>query len=289
MECILNLVDPLFDQGHTEKYRLSILLRPDGFSFCVLDPRTMTFVALADYTLGIRNSSAIPRNEKLCELFKQEMNKIDLFQLAFNKIDLVYASPKATLIPPGFVHETSLESYFRFNHQLDAAEIVATQFLEIGNIQVAYALPSCIRNLCISRFSVLQPGSTATALIQSLLRSNDHIIARQVFLNVMGGFFDVIIIQGRKLLYYNTFKRSAPDDLVYFTIYVLEQMGFVPSEEIVNLMGDIIAGDEDFKMLYHYIDRLNFANFGVQADFGTVFSDIPVHKYFTLFNLPFCE
>jgi hypothetical protein len=288
LECILKLADPLFDQVHTGKYRLSILLRPDGFSFSVLDTRTHTFIALSNYGLT-SGSSAAPGNYKLCESLKEVYNNDEWLQLPYLRVDIAYASPKVTLIPQGFVHEESIENYFRFNHQLDAAEIIAAQYSEVGEMQLVYAVPACLQNLCASKFGILQPASTAGILIDSLLKANDHILARQVFLHLMGSYFDIIIIQGRKLLYFNTFRQSSPEDLVYFTIYVLEQLGFVPAEEIVTLLGDIESGDPGFQLLYQYIDRLSFVNNGSIADFSPVFSEVPVHKYYTLFNLPFCE
>ena len=121
------------------------------------------------------------------------------------------------------------------------------------------------------------------------MKANAHILARQVFVNFWGGHFDIVVIQGRKLLYFNTFMKQAPEDIVYFVLFVLEQLGFVPTEEQITLLGDITTESPDYELLYQYIDRLNFANLFPFADFSPVFSGILVHRYFTLFNLPFCE
>ena len=122
-----------------------------------------------------------------------------------------------------------------------------------------------------------------------MLKENAHILARQVFLNVWSSYFDIVVIQGRKLIYYNTFRKQAAEDLIYFVIYVLEQMGFVPSEEEVTLMGEILTDSDEYKLLNQYIDRLHFANLHPMAEFSPVFAEVLVHRYYTLFNLPFCE
>jgi hypothetical protein len=139
------------------------------------------------------------------------------------------------------------------------------------------------------RFPGIKIGSSASVLIQGLLKANAHILARQVFVNIWGSFFDIIVIQGRKLLYYNSFKKQAVEDIVYFVLFVLEQLGFIPTEEVVTFMGDITTESEDYKLLYQFIDRLNFTNLFPFADFSPVFTEVLVHKYYTLFNLPFCE
>ncbi len=289
MECILNLVDPSFDPGHADKYRLSILFRPDGFSFCVLDNRSYKFIAICDYQLIHSNKAVKLRPEKLCDKYTDVFASIDLIKLPFRTKDVAFASPKLTLVPAGFLRNETMDSYFRFNHSLDAAEELRSQLIAIGEMTAVFAMPSCIKRVSEGWFTGVKINCTAAVLIQRLLTANSHILTRQVFINVWGEFFDIIIIQGYKLLYFNTFRKQAAEDLVYYIVYVLEQMGFIPAEEEVTLMGDILSESEEFRLLYQYIDILQFASLEGIAEFSPVFSEVPGHKYFTLYNLPFCE
>jgi hypothetical protein len=286
---MINLVDPAFDKTQTQKYRLSVLLRPDGYSLCVLDTRTSLFLALNDEQFLPSNSATLPGNEYLQDHYISHFRKQELIKFSYGQIDLVYASPKVTLVPPGFSKEETIEEYFRFNHPLSTTEKIKSQQVPVGEMTAIYAIPACIENLSNEWFNSAYPGSSASVFIQSLLKDNAHILARQVFLNVWGSYFDIAVIQGRKLLYYNTFRKQAADDLVYFVIYVLEQMGFVPAEELVFLMGDINADSEEYKLLHQFVYKLHFAGMHDLAEFSPVFSEILVHRFYTLFNLPFCE
>lgn len=289
MECTLNLVDPSFDQGQISKYRLSILVVPDGFSFCILDTRTRIFLALGRFNVSPESSAGIHLHPGFCESLSKALESIEILNHSFGKLDLVYASPKVTLVPPGFVHEGNLEEYFMFNHTLDPSESIHQEKIPVGSIHAVFAYPTCLDELLKKRFHLEKPGSSAAALIQGLLKDNAHILKRQVFLNIWGQSFDLLIIQGPRLQYYNTFQRQTPEDLLYYVIFVLEQLGFIPAEEEVLLMGEITAEDAEYKLLYQYVKYLEFVNLNTLADFSPVFSGILVHKFYTLFNLPFCE
>ncbi|NVO20008.1 MAG: DUF3822 family protein [Bacteroidetes bacterium] len=286
---MINLIDPTFDKFRTEKYRLSVLFRPDGYSLSVLDPRTRIFLGMSDFQLNGSNSIVIASPDTLCQRIQARFREEELLLYKYGQVDVVYASPKVTLVPPGFVKDETMEEYFRFNHPLSASEKVLCRNIPVGEMTAVYSLPSCISRLANEFFHKEVDQCSASILIQGLVKDNAHILTRQVFVNVWGSYFDIIIIQGRKLQYYNTFRKQAADDLVYFVVYVLEQMGFVPAEEVITLTGDIVSDSDEFRLLTQFIDRLHFAGMNELAEFSPVFSEVLVHKYFTLFNLPFCE
>jgi len=289
LKCTLYLVDPSFDQGQISKYRLSILVTPDGFSFSVLDTRTRIFLALGCYEISSDSFTGSHAHHLLCDSITRELENNELLGLTYGRIDLVYASPKVTLVPPGFVHGNNYEEYFRFNHILDPSELIHHEEIPVGSVQAVFAYPACLEDVMQRKFSKAKPGSSAAALIQGLLKDNAHILKRQVFINIWRHSFDIVIIQGTHLQYYNTFQRQTPEDLLYYVIFVLEQLGFIPAEEEVLLMGEISPDDADYKLLYQYVKYLEFVNLNSLADFSPVFSGVLVHQFYTLFNLPFCE
>lgn len=286
---MLNLIDPAFDRAHTEKYSLSVILCPDGFSLSVIDNRTSLVLAISSLQFLPSNSAVLQGNESLFNRFSAAFKQEELLKYAYKDIKLVYASPKVTLVPPGFLRDETVEEYFRFNHPLNADEKINQQQVPVGEMSAIFAIPVCIDKLSEEWFHDAVVGCTAAVLIEGLLRENAHILARQVFLNVWGSYFDIVVIQGRKLLYYNSFRKQSAEDLIYFTVYVLEQLGFVPAEEEVTLMGEIVADSDEYKLLYQYIDRLHFASLHSLVEFSPVFAEVRVHQFYTLFNLPFCE
>ncbi len=289
MKCIQNLVDSSFDPEHAEQYRLSVQFRPDGFSFCLFHPETKRFVALSDYRIQFRQHSGTPRWEKLSDKFNATFRNLEIIQLPFGKTDLAFSSPKLTLVPEALLREGSADRYFKFNHNLEPTEQIISQPLVNEAMSAMFALPFPVGRLGEVWFAGVKPGSSCSCLLRTLLKSGRLEQFRKVYLNVWGGFFDLAVLQDGKLLYFNTFRQQSAEDLLYYVIFVLEQLGLVPGEEKITLLGDITADSPEFKLLYQYIQSLEFAGKNIEAEFSPFLSDVPFHKYFTLFNLPFCE
>jgi hypothetical protein len=125
--------------------------------------------------------------------------------------------------------------------------------------------------------------------VKGLFRKHSDLITRQIFLNVFTGYFELCVIQGSRLLYLNAFRYTAPSDVLYFVIFVLEQLGFVPSEENITLMGEISDSETIFNQLKMYCASLRYAKQPVGVEYGEDFAGIHFHNYFTLLNIPLCE
>ena len=91
------------------------------------------------------------------------------------------------------------------------------------------------------------------------------------------------------MLYLNVFKYSAPSDVLYYVIFVLEQLGFVPSEEKITLMGNITDTSVICTQLKMYCESLQFVEKPDELKFGEAFSGVALHNYFVLLNIPICE
>jgi hypothetical protein len=126
--------------------------------------------------------------------------------------------------------------------------------------------------------------------VKGILRKHSQLLARQVFINIYPSFFEISVIQGLRLIYLNAFRYSSPSDVLYYVIFVLEQLGFIPSEEKVTLMGDINSDSTIFLQLKMYCGSLNL----IEKPAGLIYSDsfstgTGMHKHFSLLNLPLCE
>ena len=291
MECILNLVDPQFEITQGLQYRLSVLLYQDGFSFLVTDAGSKRILKLASYKLM---HSGIPGSETSrwpvsSDAYCEQLKKTEFTQTAFSRIDIAIASHKITVAPYNFMTGGNIFDIMSAAHFVsDSEEILSESIFDLGPV-AAIAFPGYVKEYCETIF----PGSILHAapavFIKGVVRNHAHLIARQVFINVYSSFFEITVIQGSRLLYLNTFRYNAPSDVLYYVIFVLEQLGFVPSEENITMMGDISMNETIFTQLKMYCASINFAAQPEGIDFAETFDGIEMHKYFTLLNIPICE
>ncbi len=291
MECILNLVDPQFDAVQGMNCRLSVLLGLDGFSFLVTDSVSEKVLRVSSYRLS--NTDVQPAEPGVWmangnDYFAQ-LKKTGYTGFLWPKVDIAVVSPKISVAPHLFMEQGNELGIISAAYPVSANEKVLIEpVFDLGPVAATLA-PAYISEHCSAIFPGCRMRNAAAVFVKGVLRRHSQLISRQVFINVHSGFFEITVIQGLRLLYLNAFKYASPSDVLYYVIFVLEQLGFVPSEEKITLLGDISANSTLFLQLKMYCGSLNFIEDPDELMFGEVFAGMPKHNYFTLLNIPICE
>jgi len=291
LECILRQVDPLFEPASGLQYRLSILLRPDGYFFLVCDPGTNKILLLSDYSneknaLATGNHTGWPSN---CSAYFSEFESIDLLKLSCFKTDVALSSNKITVAPAEFLQGEHAELIiYAAQQKFNDEGIIREAIFEEGPTIVAL-FPQGIIEQCKAIFPDITLQSAMAVYAKGLLTGNVQSVERKVFVQIWRSYFEVVVCQGTRLLYLNAFNYSAPTDVLYYLIFILEQLGFVPSEEEITLMGEVDKGHIIYEQLKMYCGKLIVSQIPKAYKVGPEFSGIAWHKYFTLLNLALCE
>lgn len=290
MECTYNQVDPLYETTQGLNYRLSMLLCQDGFSFLVTHAQTHQILKLASYKLGhddIKYNGLAGWPLNAYEYFAL-LKKIDFLKLNYRHIDIAVSSFKITTAPYDFLKQNTLDIISAAHSVGLEEEIQVEPVFDLGPA-VAMLIPAYIKENCMGLFPDAVIRSAPAVFVKGVIRKHSQLIARQVFINLHREYFEISVIQGIRLLYLNTFRYSTPSDVLYYVIFVLEQLGFVPSEQDVTLMGDVASGSTIAEELKMYCGSLRFAECPDGITYGEAFADVAMHQYFTLLNIPLCE
>ena len=142
-------------------------------------------------------------------------------------------------------------------------------------------------------FRIAFPGAklchVSSVLLESLYVNYKNLIgAGKIFLNVREEAFDLVIFQGKQLSYFNSFPFKTPDDLVYYVIFVTEQLNLNPEDTPVVLIGDTDKKSGIYDLLYRYIRNVDFAGRNETFNYSYVLNDLPPHQFYTLFNSQQC-
>jgi len=291
LECILNQVDPQYETALEFKYRLSILLAQDGFAFLITHATSKKVLKLAHYKLNLTDIqydevSGWPINgSDYFELLK----KADLIKQSYQQIDIAVASNRITTAPHDFLTKGNDLNIISAAYPVTPHEEILTEAVSDLGPVTATLVPLYVSDFCKIIFPDSILRSASAIFVKGVLRKHSRLIARQIFINIHHKYFEITVIHGLRLLYLNTFRYSAPSDVLYYVIFVLEQLGFVPSEESVTIMGDITEVSIIFSQLKMYCGSLNFISNPDELEYSDAFAGIAMHKYFTLFNIPICE
>ena len=148
--------------------------------------------------------------------------------------------------------------------------------------------------LLMGKFLELQPdykisGHTSNYIELLLTHHKNHPSQKLMFVNVRTGFFDIFITEGKRLLFQNAFHFTAREDVIYYIIFVMEQLAINPEETEIFLSGIIDRDSKLYEIMHKYVRHINFIQLSDQFNYSYHFNDIPQHYFFNLINSRLCE
>jgi hypothetical protein len=280
----ISFTDKSFDANNIANYHLSLQVTLKGFSFCVLDRQRSKFIAFGNYTYSRISSYAILLNEA-----KEILAKNEILNLNYQHIKLLFATPKFTLIPSALYDAQQMESLFKFNHSIDATEILMHNFIYGNSSYVAYTIPKQIHTWFKEKYPAIRFYHQACPLTEELLLKNKLGNTQTLaYINVYADFFDFVLLEKGALKLFNAFAFKTDTDFQYFVLNVFDQLKLSPTEVPVLISGIIKKDDSKIEFLKKYIKNLDYLNKPYHFDYSFGFEDIPGHYFTNMINLYQC-
>ncbi len=285
IKLLVKKYDEALKKAESESYNLSIQLSMDGIAFCIFDRRLNKF-----QSIEVGSFETILKNEGFSEFLHKVVNENEWLSLRYHSISIIYECKKSTLIPVPLFTENEKETYSEFNFKLDENSHINYEKLSNLDAVILYEIPDQImetfKTLFPSHRLISQPG----VLIESLLILNKNLPAqKKFFVNVRNSALDILIIDKRQLLYFNSFEYKSIEDFIYFVIFVLDQLQINPEEVDLVLSGSIDKNSELFEILYKYVRNIRFQTLPDTFNYSYVFNEVPAHYYFNLISQSLCE
>jgi len=282
---VFNAYDESLNQAHSKNYKLSIQLSSDGFSFALFNTLSSKFLSLE--AVEVRH----PDNPKeFVRVFKNFAHKHPWLNSEFDQVNVYYETSKSTLVPSPLYNPEDQETLAKFNFEVPENMEVRNDRLTNTDAQLLYAIPKDLPELLNDLFPQHVLRCHASILIEILLILNKNQPAfKRMFVNVRNAQLDVVIVEGKQLLFYNTFPYQSKQDFIYYIIFVIEQLNLNPEEIELKLSGKIDKESTLFDMAWKYIRNIQFQELSSAYRYSYLFNDIPQHYYFTLLNSGLCE
>ena len=270
---IFNHFDESFRPEESNHYSLVMEIEVKKFSYSLLDTEKNKFVGVGSFR----------------QPFSEVINSNSWISNSFHSRRIIIANSRSTLIPSALFSQNEKQDYLDFNIERDGNDIVHHDWLENLGIYNIYCIPEQLQN----NINVIFPGAklchVSSVLIESLFVNYKNLMgAGRMFMNVRDEEFDLMIFNGKNLTYFNSFSFKAPEDLVYYVIFVMEQMNLNPEETPLVLVGQIEKKSSTYDLLFRYIRNIDFAGRNEKFNYSYVLEDIPGHHFYTLFNSEQC-
>lgn len=286
----INRIDALFRESDLGNYYLSLQVGEKSFAFCILDSVSNKYIGLGEMRLPVTKTAGETEIKLPFDAFLAKvMAALPVLKHKFKSTKVIWEGPKYTLVPPGLFEETARDDLLSFNVPPDPREMTFHDLVPGLQIVNVYSIPRKEREIIHRLFRVDQLTHLSSVLIESIYQNYRAELARpRVFIHVRETHFDLLIMDHATLYFCNTFVYHRPEDLLYFTIFTLEQLGFSQEQVEVVLMGKVARNTPLYNLIFKYLRRVEFARRSPGYEYSFVFNEIPAQSYFPLLNLNQC-
>lgn len=269
--------DRIFNEASCDKYYLSVRIRPDGLFYSIFDPAEVKYIGFESVLLA--GASEIYRY----------ISEHPFLTRKFSKKACIFPGPGYTIIPSALFIEGKEEEYYNFTHQKSVQEVISVCGLISDEAKMIYASDIASSQIIKDHFNDAHQYPAAAAFIDTIILKYKTSRTSGIFINIYEENFDLLILEEGKLKYCNNFNFKSEEDLVYYTIFVIDQLNINAETIDVRLSGAISEKSPINKLLRKYIRSVELFNYESDVRLSYALNDIPLHSYPDLFNSRLCE
>ena len=237
----------------TKDIALSIQFSLDGFSFCVSDIQTKKDLFFTEYEFNTTQNSPEDLLKEIKLIFKSDAN----LQLEYSSVKVIHQNNLATLVPNNYFDENSLTNYLSYNIKTLKNDFITfddISKLEVKNVYIPYVN---INNYLFQNFGEFEYKHHHTVLLEKLIKTNNT-KEKTVYVNVSKNTFDLIVLEGEKLILLNSFSYTSTEDFIYYILFTAEQLKMNTEDFKLYFTGEIDTKSEVYKITYTYIKNIFF-------------------------------
>ena len=272
---LLQLRDETFDPAHAAAYNLYLLAGTARLYLAVADVERNKFVALEEYQLGTDGVPALAAQHDFLAL------------RGWNAVRLAITGRAFTLLPQPLFRPGDEATALRLHHTPSAAEITRHTThpgLELVNVfAVSAPLANWLGATYGSGGRLLHHTS---ALLAGLVNQRGASGLRRLYLNP-GQQELTLVVLGSTLEYCNVFPCSTAEDVVYYTILVMQELALDPDQDEVTVWGDLTPDSAMFALLRTYVRNVHFGHRPANVQYSYRLNDVFEYRYFDLLSLHF--
>ena len=275
MPPLLRLRDETFDPANPGAYNLYLLVSPARLHLAVADVERRKFVVLEDYQLP---TGGVP------DLAAQH----DFLGLrGWNAVRLAVTGRAFTLLPAPLFRAGDEAATLRLHHTPTPTEVVRHTThpgLELVNVFAAEAP--------LAEWLMATYGATGrllhhtSALLAGLVHQRGAAAPRRLYLNP-GPQELTLVVLGQHLEYCNVFPCTTAEDVVYYTILVMQELALDPDQDDVTVWGELMPDSAVFSLLRTYVRNVHFGPRPGNVQYSYRLNDVFEYRYFDLFSLHF--
>ncbi|WP_073108292.1 DUF3822 family protein [Hymenobacter daecheongensis] len=264
-------------------YNLYLTAGPAGLRVGVADVRRNKFVVLEDY-------AATPATS-LAGQFRALAAQHDLVgQPGWNSVRLAVQNRAFTLLPAPLFRAGDEAAYLRLHHRLDSAHETVQHYRHstLETVSV-FAAEKALTDWFLALYPAGKLVHQTSALLEGVMHQSEQAAARRVYLSISQQDLTIVAVRDKRVEFCNVFAFTSAEDLIYYTILVMQELQLNPDQDPVIVWGDLTHDSELFTILRKYIRHIRFGNRPFDLAYSYRLNEVFEYRYFELYALHLCE
>ena len=274
------------DVNQLEYYRLSIILGCRDLQILITDTRDTCCLLLEDYILNKMDTS-----EEVLYTLKQIFGSHALLSAGFwHSIKIAIKNKLYSFIPSEDFNESILFDYLKISTSCNPEkEDILYSKLPALDVYNTFAISKEIISFFNSQYPCIKVNYEhhSSLLINSALSTytQDDKEYKRMFLYVDRFILHLIVLEGKKLHFYNQFKIGKFEDYIKYIDLISKQLGISTIVGEMTVWGFMGTKTAHYRQLQRHIPNLNFGNKPEQAKMSFVFDEIEKNQYRDILEL----
>jgi hypothetical protein len=197
-------------------------------SYAILD-RTNKSIIKSGVCFLKGRVSELKRDEATNFLRDEGLNDFD------GDVSLAYCGAHSTLVPQTIYGDTNAKDVFELSFGATDNIIEHTRFFEQALVNV-YDIEEWIKRFFVIRFPRINIQHETTHTLRGIFEKNTFQPA--LHLSIKGSHFGIFAVSKNQLDFFNTFEFSNVEDLLYYTLHVVNNLDYSSKEWSLTLHSD---------------------------------------------------
>lgn len=232
--------------------RMSVQVSLNGLSFLLQNDETNS----VEFEKNILFESPLSPEEVLGEIQTIFSSNIELNK-EINVLTVIHQNNLSTPVPKPLFDKTQPEVFLKFNSKIFPSDYVDFDEIENFDLINVYVPFANVNNYFFDRYGTFTFLHFSTKFIEKKLNEERFGNSKKMFVHLYNKEMNLLVTHGKNILLFNTFLYNTPEDFLYYTLFVAEQLELNPEEFNLSLSGQVTEDDDFFKIAYKYIRNVS--------------------------------
>ncbi len=240
---MLDIHSDTMSNGTFQKLYLQVSLQ--NFSYCIKNQVNNQIIQFKSFPLDPYKTV-----EQQLDFF---FDKEEDLQNGFEDVLILHNNNLNTFVPTALFDASALGSYLQYNTKVfptDYFDYDSISSSQMENIYVPYV---AFNNYLLDKFGGFDFQHIHTNLVQHFISKSINNGTKEFFVHIGLNHFEIVIIENKKLIFFNSYEYQTPEDFIYYILFVFEQLKLNPQEQIIQLVGKIDKESELYQIVYKFI------------------------------------